>query len=64
MAAGTNIDWLVHIYYARRDFMSCRVIIERELYRSLNPEYLYFVKVMLVFTYMHMYVRVSACFFT
>ncbi|XP_054738265.1 Bardet-Biedl syndrome 4 protein homolog [Anastrepha obliqua] len=44
MAAGTNIDWLLHLYYARRDFIRCRVIIERELYRSLNPEYLYFVK--------------------
>lgn len=45
MAAGTNIDWLLHLYYARRDFMRCRIIIERELHRSLNPEYMYFVKV-------------------
>ncbi|XP_017494082.1 PREDICTED: Bardet-Biedl syndrome 4 protein homolog, partial [Rhagoletis zephyria] len=44
MAAGTNIDWLVHLYYARRDFIRCRIIIDRELYRSLNPEYLYYVK--------------------
>nr|XP_014096723.1 Bardet-Biedl syndrome 4 protein homolog isoform X1 [Bactrocera oleae] len=44
MAAGTNIDWLLHLYYARRDFMRCRIIIERELHRSLNPEYMYFVK--------------------
>ncbi|XP_067633927.1 Bardet-Biedl syndrome 4 protein homolog isoform X1 [Eurosta solidaginis] len=44
MAPGTNIDWLLHLYYARRDFVRCRIIIGRELYRSLNPEYIYFVK--------------------
>ncbi|XP_054090634.1 Bardet-Biedl syndrome 4 protein homolog isoform X2 [Zeugodacus cucurbitae] len=44
MAAGTNIDWLLHLYYARRDFIRCRIIIERELRSSLNPEYMYFVK--------------------
>ncbi|XP_039955122.1 Bardet-Biedl syndrome 4 protein homolog isoform X1 [Bactrocera tryoni] len=44
MAAGTNIDWLLHLYYARRDFIRCRLIIERELHRSLNPEYMHFVK--------------------
>lgn len=45
MSAGTNIDWLLHIYFARRDFTRCKRLIERELYRHLNPEYLYFVKV-------------------
>ncbi|XP_075169371.1 Bardet-Biedl syndrome 4 [Haematobia irritans] len=44
MSAGTNIDWLLHIYFARRDFPRCKRLIERELYRHLNPEYLYFVK--------------------
>ncbi|XP_018795702.1 PREDICTED: Bardet-Biedl syndrome 4 protein homolog isoform X2 [Bactrocera latifrons] len=44
MAAGTNIDWLLHLYYARSDFVRCRLIIERELHKSLNPEYMYFVK--------------------
>ncbi|XP_073846172.1 Bardet-Biedl syndrome 4 [Musca autumnalis] len=44
MSAGTNIDWLLHIYFARRDFVRCKRLIERELYRHLNPEYLYFVK--------------------
>uniref|UniRef100_A0A1I8Q8A9 Uncharacterized protein n=1 Tax=Stomoxys calcitrans TaxID=35570 RepID=A0A1I8Q8A9_STOCA len=44
MSAGTNVDWLLHIYFARRDFARCKRLIERELYRHLNPEYLYFVK--------------------
>ncbi|XP_061400679.1 Bardet-Biedl syndrome 4 protein homolog [Musca vetustissima] len=44
MSAGTNVDWLLHIYFARRDFVRCKRLIERELYRHLNPEYLYFVK--------------------
>uniref|UniRef100_A0A1I8MMS2 Uncharacterized protein n=1 Tax=Musca domestica TaxID=7370 RepID=A0A1I8MMS2_MUSDO len=43
MSAGTNVDWLLHIYFARRDFGRCKRLIERELYRHLNPEYLYFV---------------------
>ncbi|KNC21821.1 putative Bardet-Biedl syndrome 4 protein [Lucilia cuprina] len=44
MSAGTNIDWLLHIYFARKDFERCKKLIDRELYRHLNPEYLYFVK--------------------
>ncbi|XP_037895767.1 Bardet-Biedl syndrome 4 protein homolog [Glossina fuscipes] len=44
MSAGTNIDWLLHIYYSRRDFVRCKRLIDRELYKHLNAEYLYFVK--------------------
>uniref|UniRef100_A0A1B0FKH8 Uncharacterized protein n=1 Tax=Glossina morsitans morsitans TaxID=37546 RepID=A0A1B0FKH8_GLOMM len=44
MSAGTNIDWLLHIYYSRRDFKRCKRLIDRELYKHLNAEYLYFVK--------------------
>ncbi|XP_030368871.1 Bardet-Biedl syndrome 4 protein homolog [Scaptodrosophila lebanonensis] len=44
MPADANIDWLLHIYFTRRDFARCRRIIERELNRHLNPEYLYFVQ--------------------
>ncbi|XP_037953653.1 Bardet-Biedl syndrome 4 protein homolog [Teleopsis dalmanni] len=44
MSAGSNIDWLLHIYFARKDFMRCKMLIDQELYKHLNPEYLYFVK--------------------
>uniref|UniRef100_A0A1A9W2E1 Uncharacterized protein n=1 Tax=Glossina brevipalpis TaxID=37001 RepID=A0A1A9W2E1_9MUSC len=44
MSAGTNIDWLLHIYYSRRDFIRCKRLIDRELYKHLNAEYLYFIK--------------------
>ncbi|XP_062128736.1 Bardet-Biedl syndrome 4 protein homolog isoform X2 [Drosophila sulfurigaster albostrigata] len=42
--ADANIDWLLHIYFTRREFERCRRLIERELNRHLNAEYLYFVK--------------------
>ncbi|XP_017069307.1 Bardet-Biedl syndrome 4 protein homolog [Drosophila eugracilis] len=44
MPADANIDWLLHIYFTRREFTRCRRLIERELNRHLNPEYLYFVQ--------------------
>ncbi|XP_055920603.1 Bardet-Biedl syndrome 4 protein homolog [Eupeodes corollae] len=44
MSTADNIDWLLHIYYARRDFTTCKVIIEKELPDYLNPEYLFFIK--------------------
>ncbi|TMW54550.1 hypothetical protein DOY81_000344 [Sarcophaga bullata] len=44
MSAGTNVDWLLHIYFARRDFERCKKLIEHELFSYLNPEYLYFIK--------------------
>lgn len=45
MPSDANIDWLLHIYFTRREFTRCRRLIERELNRHLNPEYLYFVQV-------------------
>lgn len=45
MPSDANIDWLLHIYFTRREFERCRRLIERELNRHLNAEYLYFVKV-------------------
>ncbi|KAH8280327.1 hypothetical protein KR018_002873 [Drosophila ironensis] len=44
MPSDANIDWLLHIYFTRREFTRCRRIIGRELNRHLNPEYLYFVQ--------------------
>ncbi|KAH8316505.1 hypothetical protein KR067_009309 [Drosophila pandora] len=44
MPSDANIDWLLHIYFTRREFTRCRRLIERELNRHLNPEYLYFVQ--------------------
>ncbi|XP_068147856.1 Bardet-Biedl syndrome 4 protein homolog [Drosophila tropicalis] len=44
MPGDANIDWLLHIYFTRREFKRCRRLIERELNRHLNPEYLYFVQ--------------------
>ncbi|KAH8416152.1 hypothetical protein KR222_009404 [Zaprionus bogoriensis] len=44
MPSDANIDWLLHIYFTRREFERCRRLIERELNRHLNAEYLYFVK--------------------
>ncbi|XP_034477098.1 Bardet-Biedl syndrome 4 protein homolog isoform X2 [Drosophila innubila] len=44
MPTDANIDWLLHIYFTRREFERCRRLIERELNRHLNAEYLYFVK--------------------
>ncbi|XP_055837084.1 Bardet-Biedl syndrome 4 protein homolog [Episyrphus balteatus] len=44
MSTSSNIDWLLHIYYARKDFTTCKAMIERELPEHLNPEYLFFVK--------------------
>lgn len=45
MPTDANIDWLLHIYFTRREFERCRRLIARELNRHLNAEYLYFVKV-------------------
>ncbi|XP_070140794.1 BBSome complex member BBS4 homolog isoform X2 [Drosophila kikkawai] len=44
MPSDANINWLLHIYFTRREFTRCRRLIERELNRHLNPEYLYFVQ--------------------
>ncbi|XP_022223261.1 Bardet-Biedl syndrome 4 protein homolog isoform X3 [Drosophila obscura] len=44
MPSDANIDWLLHIYFTRREFTRCRRLIERELNRHLNAEYLYFVQ--------------------
>ncbi|EDW58784.1 BBSome complex member BBS4 homolog isoform X1 [Drosophila virilis] len=44
MPADANIDWLLHIYFTRRQFEHCRRLIARELNRHLNAEYLYFVQ--------------------
>ncbi|XP_017038768.1 Bardet-Biedl syndrome 4 protein homolog isoform X2 [Drosophila ficusphila] len=44
MPSDANIDWLLHIYFTRREFTRCRRLIKRELNRHLNPEYLYFVQ--------------------
>ncbi|EDW33347.1 GL19930 [Drosophila persimilis] len=43
MPSDANIDWLLHIYFTRREFSRCRRLIGRELNRHLNAEYLYFV---------------------
>lgn len=45
MPTDANIDWLLHIYFTRREFERCRRLIARELNRHLNAEYLYFIKV-------------------
>ncbi|XP_017865823.1 PREDICTED: Bardet-Biedl syndrome 4 protein homolog isoform X2 [Drosophila arizonae] len=42
MPTDANIDWLLHIYFTRRQFERCRRLIARELNRHLNAEYLYF----------------------
>lgn len=42
---ATNLNWLLHIYYARQDFDTCRNLISSQLEVHFNPEYLYFVKV-------------------
>ncbi|XP_055381761.1 Bardet-Biedl syndrome 4 protein homolog [Condylostylus longicornis] len=39
-----NLNWLLHIYYARQDFDMCRVLIERQLVENINADYLYFVR--------------------
>ncbi|KRG03937.1 Bardet-Biedl syndrome 4 protein homolog isoform X2 [Drosophila mojavensis] len=44
MPTDANIDWLLHIYFTRRQFDRCRRLIARELNRHLNAEYLYFVQ--------------------
>ncbi|XP_034651823.1 Bardet-Biedl syndrome 4 protein homolog [Drosophila subobscura] len=43
MPSDANIDWLLHIYFTRHEFGRCRRLIERELNRHLNAEYLHFV---------------------
>lgn len=40
-----NLNWLIHIAYARRDFNYCKDVIAHQFCVTYDHEYLYFVKV-------------------
>ncbi|GAB0094562.1 Bardet-Biedl syndrome 4 protein homolog [Sergentomyia squamirostris] len=40
----SNVNWLLYLMYARRDFKYCKLIIEEYLKRNYDMEYLYFVQ--------------------
>lgn len=40
-----NLNWLIHIAYARRDFNYCKDVIAHQFSVTYDHEYLYFVKV-------------------
>ncbi|XP_055708438.1 Bardet-Biedl syndrome 4 protein homolog [Phlebotomus papatasi] len=42
--AETNVNWLLYLMYARRDFSYCKLIIEEYLKKNYDTEYLYFVQ--------------------
>lgn len=43
-ATGTNLNWLIHAFYARHDFAQCRSIIEKQLRQHVDKEYGWLVK--------------------
>ncbi|XP_055689570.1 Bardet-Biedl syndrome 4 protein homolog [Lutzomyia longipalpis] len=42
--SDSNVNWLLYLMYARRDFSYCKLIIEEYLKKNYDTEYLYFVQ--------------------
>lgn len=40
----TNLNWLLHMMYARQDYTACKSIIEKQMQENCNLEYLYFIQ--------------------
>lgn len=45
LAILPNLNWLIHMAYARRDFNYCKDVIGYQFQVTYDHEYLYFVKV-------------------
>lgn len=45
LTSKPNLNWLIHMLYARQDYKQCLSIIEHQFVEAYDHEYLYFVKV-------------------
>lgn len=45
LTSKPNLNWLIHMLYARQDYKQCLSVIEHQFSEAYDHEYLYFVKV-------------------